>query len=208
MATPKKKPYEARLRKDRPPAKRARDGKQARQMVRITIDQYNALFRAYSSKPSLLAAAKAAGVSSRTAKTYIDGPGAPELGMEPIAARVARINAAVNEHHDLTYQEHRLREVRAWQEVLKTSDVELATHRAAQVEAMKAVQAGVAAAPTQPFLHAVRTRAEAGRMVEHYMNRPDVSIEVRQGPDPLLDMDLDELRVYAQTGVLPERHRR
>jgi hypothetical protein len=208
MPTPKKKPYEQRLRKAESRPEPARDGKKARRLVRITIDQYNALFRSFQSKPSIAAAARAAGVDAATAKHYIDGVAAPEAGMEPIGARVARINAAVNEHHDLTYQEFRMREARVWQDILKTSDVELAALRNKYVEMMRAIQAGQPVETPQTFYAAVKSRAEVSRMVEHMLNGPDVSIEVRRaGPDPLIDMDKEELLTYAQTGVLPERHR-
>jgi hypothetical protein len=178
-------------------------------VVRITIDQYNAMFRAYQEKPSILHAAKVAGVSARAATRYIEGPGAPEEGMEPIAARIARIHAAVQEHQDLTLRDFKRTEVKVWQEALKTSEVELALHRARLAKMMKAAQSGEDPEPAQPLLNAVRTRDTATRMVERLLDAPDLTIAKRDlGPDPLLDMSEEELVAYARTGLLPERHRR
>jgi hypothetical protein len=187
----------------------ARDGVERKRVVRITVDQYNALFRAYQEKPSILHAAKAAGVSARAATRYIEGPGAPEEGLEPIAARVARINRAVQEHQDLTLREFKRGEVRVWLEALKTSEVELALHRIRLANQLKDAQAGTAVEPEQPLLAAIRGRDTAARMVERLLDAPDVTVASRRlGPDPLDDMTEEELLAYGRTGVLPERHRR
>lgn len=87
--------------KDNPKPKKPRKTRKKQQPV-ISNKTYNLLWDAYREKQNVVYCAKKAGVNEKTARKYIDGPGAPHAMMHPIGARWARVQEAAVEEEDLT----------------------------------------------------------------------------------------------------------
>jgi hypothetical protein len=88
--------------KDRPKKPPAVGEKRKKRQPTISTETYNKLWDAYREQQNVSYCARQAGCNMKTAERYINGPGAPEAMMHPIAARWARVQSAAIEEEDMT----------------------------------------------------------------------------------------------------------
>lgn len=175
--------------------------------VRIPAATYNAMWVAYQETPSVRAVARKTGVSKSTAEHYITGRGAPDLGMEPIRERWLRVQAAAQEEQELNVLILRRGEIDWARKQLTTLHGEMEMALADVRRRVQLYQAGGGAtAPERELglLELVNAYDKAVRTAEHLLGGPDMTVEKRQGFDPLDALDEDEAMAYATTGVLPD----
>lgn len=173
---------------------------------RLTAAQYNAIWAAYQDRQTIRHCARATGITASTVQNYITGPGAPEMGMEPIRERWLRVQAAAQEEQELTVLTLRRAEM-DWARKQLTAlhgEMELAL-----ADVRRRVQlyqaAGGAEAPKRELGlgELVGAYEKAVRLTEHLLGGPDVTVAGARGYDPLDSLTEEEALAYATTGVLP-----
>jgi hypothetical protein len=174
---------------------------------RISAATYNAMWDAYAQQPSARAVARKLGLSRQVCDHYITGPGAPDIGMEPIRERWIRVQAAVQEEQELTVLSLRRTEMDWARKQLTALHGEMELALADVRKRVQEYQAsGGTAAPRRELKLAELVVAynNAVRTVEHLLGGPDAVVESRKGYDPLDSLSEEEAMVYVTTGVLPD----
>lgn len=199
-ATPRGKKPAAR------PTESSRAGP-ARAAPRLTAAQYNALWAAYQERQTLRHCARATGLALSTCQNYITGPGAPEMGMEPLRDRWLRVQAAAQEEQELTVLTLRRAEM-DWARKQLTAlhgEMELALADVRRRVQLYQAAGGQEAPKRELGLgELVGAYERAVRLAEHLLGGPDVTVAGARGFDPLDSLTEDEALAYATAGVLPE----
>ena len=97
---------------------------------RISAATYNKLQESYFERQSVSTAAKAAKVSFKTAKCYIDGPGKPEVGLVPIKQVWLDVQTEAQERKQLTLVKFQEKMVSEVETIVETNIAELRLIRA------------------------------------------------------------------------------
>lgn len=172
----------------------------------ISTATYNKLWDAYRERQSIDYCAKKAGVNPKTAEKYIDGDGAPEFMMHPIAVRYARVMQAAQEEEEITLSGFR-------RDML--NDVVLPTMKLLETERVLGSQDAVKRLTDYKKTKKIKTRVgvEAltraqDRMVrlgERMLGGADIKVE--QGgtlEDKFRGWTEKELVEYATSGKMPD----
>lgn len=189
------------------PPKAAKIARRAPTAPGISADTYNAMWEAYRTKQSIRHVARETGVEDETARRYVLGPGAPEVGMEPIRDRWLRVQAAAQEEQELTVLTLRRGEMDWARKQLTALHGEMELAIADVRRRVQLYQASGGADPPKRELglgELVGAYERAVRLAEHLLGGPDVTVEGRKGFDPLDALTDEEALRYATTGALPD----
>lgn len=155
----------------------------------LSLDKYNAGYKAYVEDQTYTHVAQALGVDHRTAKKLVE-EGYPHKGWRPYRERFARATAAAHEKEDYT-----LTQMRA--EVLTVSRA-LFTKLAARIRALVPEELAADRIPAHLQKAFETMRAALGE--------PDQTVR-HQVDDPFRDWSVEEMVRYIQTGQAPARDR-
>jgi hypothetical protein len=180
---------------------------------RISSDTYNKLWLAYNEKQVLDYCAKKAGVNRRTAERYIDGPGAPEYMMHPIAARYARVQSTAQDEEDLTLAKFRSEMLKdvilPSMKIVMSERVLLSKDAAARLEEAQKAKKGDKIKGARVGLESLtRSIDRMIRLGEKMLGGADIKVEGSGGIErKFADWTEEELLEYGTTGKVPERLR-
>jgi len=188
-------------------AKRAQGGAKKKRSsggVRIKPDTYNALQRAYYEDQDITAAAKAAGVTRRTATKYIKGKGDPARGMMPIHDRWLRVQAEAQDRADLTHARMVTKAKRMLDGALDSVTAELYLYGQDVKRRVKAYQENpqeVAPLPAASLKNLIAALDRAARLFDRLEGGPDLRVGFQL--DDLMGLTEEEALDAVTTGVLP-----
>jgi len=189
--------------------------------VNITIAQYNKLQDGYFEKQDIRHAARVAGVHHSTARRYILGEAAPELGMLPINERWLHIQAEAQEEVEFSWKEYATESLRHLKVVsqmhfkeLELLKDDLVRRRKKYDDEMSAYREKVAEAeetgspiPEMPMnlKQLVESYDRLARLMSFLAGGPDSRPD--DGRGEFADWTVEELREYWKKGIQPERLR-
>jgi hypothetical protein len=181
---------------------------------RVTADVYNAMWRSWCKCQSIQGVADEVGVDDQTVKRYVDGPGDPSKGMEPIRARWLRVEARAQTEEELTLLTYRKRKMELVEEMIGSVSDELKLVRA-EVQSRIAEylkEAGKPGAPAPRVIAGIDKLSTAldklVRLGDKLMGGADITTEQRGGTGKWQGWTTEELVEYATTGVIPEHARK
>jgi len=108
----------------------------------VTVDMYNALWRAYQDEPDYRKAGKAAGVRLPVARWYCEGDAWPAVGFVQLAGRLRAIQGMVADINDHGTGKWRAEQLKVLTEGLRTTAAGLAIHQRGVREMAEKVQSG------------------------------------------------------------------
>jgi len=199
------------------PRKRTRTPSKPKRPPAITVDQYNALWRAYRERPDVAAAAKSAGVPVARARWYCEGPGWPEVGFRPLVDRLRAVQTAVARIEDTGHAKWRAAQLEVVNGGLDVTGAALELNKIGLQEIESAVKSGdlkageIVASKDSP-LNLPKVAAAHDKLVRTallLMGEPDSAPVAIVGPGHLnfAEWTAEECEAYYRRGVIPERER-
>lgn len=207
------KPEEGRtVRKGRPaslPQKTKQKTGRRTYGARITTVQYNALQRAFFERQSIDHAAEQAGVSWKTAKNYIEGPGRPEVGLVPIHQLWLDVQTEVQEKQQMTLLRFHEQQQKELQDIIDTNLAELRLIRAEVFSRVKKFKEskGTDIDTGTSMTAALRSYERAVKLMERVLGAPDLTLRSSGGEDRYRDWTDQEIMDFMTTGKMPDRAR-
>lgn len=194
--------------KGRQPSVEKKPKKKKTNGPKITAATYNKLQEAYYEKQSIDHAAKAAKVSFKTAKVYIEGPGKPEVGLVPIKQLWLDVQIEAQEKRQLTLLRFHQEQLKELEEMLNTSLGELKLIRAATMRRMKNFKdsGGVNIEASGSLGAALKAYERVARLMERFLGAPDATLEHRSD-DKYRNWSDDEIVEFMTTGKVPDHAR-
>jgi len=175
---------------------------------RISAATYNKLQEAYFERQSINHAAKAAKVSFKTAKAYIDGPGKPDVGLVPIKQLWLDIQVEAQERRQLTLVKFQEDQVGELEQIVKANMLELKligaeiSRRVDKYNAsgQKDIETGASMAT------AMKSYERSVKLMEHLLGKPDLTVR-HEGEDRYANWSDEEIILFMETGKLPDHVR-
>ena len=192
---------------DSAPEKKSPQTKE-RRAPRISASTFNMLQDAYYEKQSVNHAAKAAKVSFKTAKFYIEGPGRPDLGMVPIKQLWLDVQTEAQERKQLTLIKFQEQVAKDLEEVIETNLAELKLIRAEVLRRVKRYRdsGGKEIETGSSMNSAMKSYERAVRLMERVLGAPDLTMKT-EGEDRYRDWTDDEILDFMTTGKVPDHAR-
>jgi hypothetical protein len=176
---------------------------------RISADTYNKLQDAYFEVQTYAHAAKAAGVTKKTAKFYIEGPGRPEVGMTPIKQVWLDVQVEAQERKQMTLLRFQEEQAKELEEIVNTALGELRLVRAEVVRRLKRYKesGGKDIETGASFQSAIKSYERAVKLMERMLGAPDMTLKTTEGEDRYRNWSDQEIIDYMETGKVPEHAR-
>ncbi|MDD5542819.1 MAG: hypothetical protein PHX83_06560 [Acidobacteriia bacterium] len=182
----------------------------------ITVDMYNALWRAYQDEPDYRKAGKAAGVRLPVAKWYCDGPAWPAVGFVQLAGRLRAIQGMVADLNDHGTAKWRSEQLKVLTEGLRTTAAGLAIHQRGVREMATKVQSGelpaemVVMSKEFSLTKVVDAHNTLLRAALLTMGEADSLTGTVDAPQKLnfSEWTADECKAYAERQIVPERFKK
>lgn len=191
-----------------PPPIHSSTSKKENRSPKINVDTYNKLQEAYFRHQNISQAARDAGVSQKTAKVYIDGPGKPEIGFIPIKQVWLDVQTESQERRQLSLVKFQEKMSAELEGIIETNIAELRLIRADVQRRVKAFKdsGGVTIETGTTMNTSLRTFEKAVRLMERLLGAADITIKA-EGEDRYARWTDEEIVAFMQTGTYPAHER-